>query len=38
MNIGVGLIRADIADRATGLSVALPDGTRAARLAPLPFA
>lgn len=38
MNIGVGLIRADIADSATGLSVALADGTRAARLVPLPFA
>jgi aminomethyltransferase len=37
LNIGVGLIRADIEDNAGGLSVALPDGARAARQSALPF-
>lgn len=35
--IGVGLIRADIADDATGLAAALPGGDSPLRLAPLPF-
>jgi aminomethyltransferase len=37
LNIGVGLAPADLPDDAQGLSVDLPDGTRAARLAALPF-
>jgi len=36
-NIGVGLAPAHLAEDATGLSVRLPEGDRAARLAPLPF-
>jgi glycine cleavage system aminomethyltransferase T len=36
-NIGVGLAPDDLAEDAMGLSVSLPDGDRAARLAPLPF-
>jgi glycine cleavage system aminomethyltransferase T len=37
-NIGVGLAPAQLPDDATGLTVTLPEGDRAARLAPLPFA
>jgi glycine cleavage system aminomethyltransferase T len=36
-NIGLGLAPADLAEDADGLSVALPEGARSARLAPLPF-
>jgi glycine cleavage system aminomethyltransferase T len=37
-NIGVGLAPAQMPDTATGLTLTLPEGDRAARLAPLPFA
>jgi hypothetical protein len=37
-NIGVGIAPAQMPDTATGLTLTLPDGDRAARLAALPFA
>jgi aminomethyltransferase len=37
MNIGVGLAPADLSDGAEGLTVALPEGGRPARLTRLPF-
>jgi aminomethyltransferase len=37
LNIGVGLAPAELSDAAEGLTVSLPEGTRPARLSPLPF-